>query len=45
MVSLAPQPLYQLNRGLGGLQSKSGRFGKVTNFLPLLGFKTLMVSL
>jgi len=45
MVSFAPQPLYPLNRGLGGFQSQSGRFGKVTNFLLLLGFKTLMVSL
>jgi len=45
VVSLALQPLYPLSRRLGGIQSQSGRFGEVTNFLLLLGFETLMVSL
>jgi hypothetical protein len=45
VVSLALQPLYPLSRRLGGLQIQCGRFGEVTNFLLLLGFETVMVSL
>ena len=45
MVTLALQPLYPLSRRLAGLQNQSGRFGDLTNFLLLLGFETLMISL